>query len=166
MNSLHKYGLENLLNLKYKRKIGFIDNDKSLIKNIETILIKENIDDKLNFIIIEKNNSTDFSMKWHLDDAQIILHKNNYDKSLFKEQIFISRKKAINYPSKKPILSLIIYLSEYGDDFTGGTFEFVDEIIFPKRNMYLLFDSKEVHRVNMIKSGIRKNILIKFYNDY
>ena len=41
--------------------------------------------------------------------------------------------------------------------------EFVDQQIIPKKNWILFFSSKEVHRVLAIKTGIRKNILIKFY---
>ena len=163
MDNLYKYGLSVLESIKFTRKIGFIDDSLSIDENIKSILEKN----KINFTsykIIEKSNEKGFYMKWHLDDAQIINHKNKLDfKKVLKSQHFISNKKSINYLHQKPLYSLIIYFSEYNTDFTGGSFEFVDKKIFPQKNMYLLFDSNEVHRVNIITSGVRKNILIKFY---
>lgn len=63
-----------------------------------------------------------------------------------------------------PIYSLVIYESNYGNDFDGGTLEFVDgTIIEPKRGMYVLFDSREVNRVNEVTDGVMDIILITFY---
>ena len=75
----------------------------------------------------------------------------------------ISDKKMLVYREQKPTYTLMVYESSYGTDFDGGTLEFVDgTIIEPKRGMYILFDSREVHRLNEIISGERNSILIKF----
>ena len=165
MSKLQKYG-QNLLNdneiIKNNRKIGIIDNytklDEDIIKNLN-LLNLNNFDYK----IIKKENYEGFFMKWHVDDAQIIKHNkdNNYI-----DQIKINDKQFLHYNKLKPSYSLIIYESDFGIDFKGGSFEFSDgTLIFPKKGMYVFFDSREVHRVNKITNGIRKNYLIKFYKN-
>lgn len=165
MSKLQIYG-QNLLNdnelIKNNRKIGIIDNytklDEDIIKNLN-LLNLNNFDYK----IIKKENYEGFFMKWHVDDAQIIKHNkdNNYI-----DQIKINDKQFLHYNKLKPSYSLIIYESDFGIDFKGGSFEFSDgTLIFPKKGMYVFFDSREVHRVNKITNGIRKNYLIKFYKN-
>ena len=160
MDNLYKYGLSVLESIKFTRKIGFIDESLSIDENIKSILKKN----KINFTsykIIEKSNEKGFYMKWHLDDAQIINH--NKDNNI-KDQTFISNKKAINYKNNPPEYSMIIYESEYEKDFNGGILEFCDGYkIYPKKNMYVFFDSRFVHMVHKISDGVRVNYLIKFY---
>ena len=165
MSKLQKYG-QNLLNdneiIKNNRKIGIINNyttfNDDIIKNLNLINLYN-----YNYKIIEKENYEGFFMKWHVDDAQIIKHNKNNN---FTDQIKITDKQYLHYNKLKPSYSLIIYESDFGNDFVGGSFEFSDgTIIFPKKGMYIFFDSREVHRVNKITNGIRKNYLIKFYKN-
>ena len=108
-------------------------------------------------------HTSGYSMKWHIDDAQVINHKKNNN---YNEQIKISERKSLYYPNKKPKYSLIIYGSSYGEDFKGGILEFSNGTkIKPKKNMCVLFDSNEAHYVHTVKSGIRISLLIKFYEN-
>lgn len=159
---LYLHGAKNfaLLKLGEKRKIGIIENYTSFSGMTEKF--KEIIDyEKFDYVICHKENTEGFFMKWHLDDAKVIDHNKN--KSKVHDQIYITETKALYY-KKKPIFSLIVYESDYNIDFTGGTLEFIDgTTIYPKKGMYVLFDSNELHKVNIIKSGIRSAYLIKFY---
>ena len=159
MNSLLKYGIQFLIenpNIVNERKIGTISNyDIDEIKKLKLIDFQN-----YNYKIINKIHYQNYNMDWHLDDAQIIKHSNK----VYPDQIQIANKKYINYSNEIPEYSMIIYDSEYNIDFKGGTFEFVDKtLIYPKKGLYLFFNSKEVHRVNNIIEGTRKNKLIKFY---
>ena len=98
-------------------------------------------------------------MKYHVDDTQIIKRKQG-----FPDQIKLNHNHYLNYNKKSPLFTLLIYESTFEKDFKGGTLEFADNtIIYPKRGMYILFDSREVHRVHKITKGNRYNLLIKFY---
>lgn len=164
MDCLKEYGKKILSDLVIERTIDILPESvdiKCIEQTIEYISKIVNIDFSLyNMYFCEKENITGFKMKWHVDDAQLIKHKTG---KAFPDQIIVSDKKVLNYNNKKPKYTCIIYLSEYMKDFSGGTIEFVNQIIEPKNRMFIFFDSKEVHRVNIIKNGIRKNYLIKFY---
>jgi hypothetical protein len=57
--------------------------------------------------------------------------------------------------------SLIWYKNE---DFTGGSFQFLNsKKIQPKKNMFIFFDSNQIHCVNKQISGIRIVELYKFF---
>ena len=57
-----------------------------------------------------------------------------------------------------------MYLSNYLLDFQGGQLEFIDgTIIKPIKGDIIIFDSREIHRVNPLKSGIRNCIVMKLY---
>ena len=149
-------------NLINDRKIVFINKEFNE-ENIKDI-IKEIVKDTINFndyfmYIVKKENKEGFFMKWHVDDAQLIKKKVGY-----KDQIKVSDKYYLHYNKEVPIYTLIIYESTYNNDFSGGILEFADNIkIKPKKGMYILFNSKEVHRVHKILKGMRINYLIKFY---
>lgn len=144
-------------NLKSYRKINII-NDFT-IDNLKDII---NIDE-YNYDIIKKENIKGYYMNWHLDNAKVMNHKKNFIGKTYNQQP-ISDRHAIYYYLKKPDFSLIIYNSTYNKDFTGGTLEFIDGLkIYPDKGLYILFDSREIHKVNKIKSGIRNSYLIKFY---
>jgi hypothetical protein len=183
LSVIEKYGksiLDQNPDIINKRVIGTISEIWNEIPSdysnmiIHTFL--ENILYKLNFIniddynykIIEKINKSGYSMKWHIDDCQILKHSNKMAKfkNTLTNQFFISSRQSICYNDNGtiPLYSLIIYDSDYNIDFQGGSLEFVDGLkIYPKRGLYIFFDSREVHRVNKIKSGLRKSILVKFY---
>ena len=159
---LYAKQIYEIYNLKENRKIGIISN--YLEFKIEYLSRIINID-KYNYDIIKKEQSKGYFMKWHFDNAKIIKHKpeliNNY---IDENNIKISNKHILHYYIKKPIYTLIIYESDYDVDFTGGTLEFIDgTIIKPKKGLYVLFDSNELHKVNIMTSGKRINYLIKFY---
>ena len=159
MNKVIKYGkiiLENS-ELKNERKTGFINID---YENFEIHDINSIIDiSNYTIYFMKKENSVDFFMNWHIDDAQIVKRKNGLN-----GQIKISDKHYLHYNKNKPIYTIIIYGSNYNIDFEGGLLEFVDgTIIKPKKNYYVLFNSDELHRVHKITKGNRKNILIKLY---
>jgi hypothetical protein len=63
----------------------------------------------------------------------------------------------------EPKYSLIIFESEYNEDFTGGNFEFVNETIIPQYGKFIVFDSREVYKINDVFSGMNNYILIRFY---
>ena len=93
---------------------------------------------------------------------RVIKNKKNTEKK--SEGLSISDRHTLLYYIKKPIYTLIVYDSDYGVDFTGGTLEFIDGLIIkPKKGLYVFFNSNEVHRVNRILSGSRINYLVKFY---
>ena len=164
MSNLENYGKE-LLNknpeILAKRRIGIINNYQEFTNQILEelkLLNMENYEIK----IAKKINQKGFYMKWHIDDAQLIKHNKENTK---KNQIHVINRHYLHYNTDSiPDYTCLIYDSDYNIDFIGGTLEFADHtIIKPKRGMYVFFDSREVHKVNIIKSGIRENYLIKFY---
>jgi hypothetical protein len=111
--------------------------------------------------IIVRENKLGFYMNWHIDDCSVIKH-NTTDKVL-DNNIIMNDKYALFHKKELPKYTMIIYLTGHEDDFLGGEFEFVDKIIKPKKYDVIFFDSREVHRVNTLRKGIRKNILVKFF---
>ena len=151
--------------LKKERIIGEISNYDEFYINLFSNIISF---DKYDYEIVKKTNNCEFYMNWHLDNALIVKNKkntSNISKILSDTScISISDRHTLYYYARKPVYSLIIYESNYGIDFTGGTLEFIDGVIIkPKRGLYILFNSNEVHRVNKILSGTRVNYLVKFY---
>ena len=147
-------------------KIGFYENKDSQnyvsaqinLQELQLPIILENYSIK----IVEKEHRQGFFMKWHMDDGQVIKHNKNTLHRL--SQLIINEKKSIHFQEIPPKYSLIYYLSSYEEDFEGGLFEFCDgRIIQPEKHKYIFFDSRYIHCVHPVKSGIRKNILIKFY---
>ena len=171
MSIIQQYGQE-LLNkdstISSSLKIGLYENKNSQnqvsistpinLQELQLPILPENYSIK----IVEKEHGPGFFMKWHMDDGQVIKHnKNTLPRP---SQLIVNEKKAIHFQETPPKYSLIYYLSSYGEDFEGGLFEFCDgRIIQPEKNKYIFFDSRYIHRVHPVKSGIRKNILIKFY---
>ncbi len=146
-------------NLKKQRKIGIIDE----YTTFDIKLFRDVIDfDNYDYEIVKKTNTNGFFMNWHLDNALVVKNKKTDEKN--PNKLYISDRHTLHYYLKKPIFSLLVYESDYKKDFYGGTLEFIDgEIIKPKKGMYVLFNSDELHKVNKILSGERTNYLIKFY---
>jgi hypothetical protein len=117
---------------------------------------------KFNQKIIYKENKEKYNMKWHCDDCYIQKNKKDfiYDNNNYCK---ISDKYYLVHANSLPIYTMLIYLSDYNIDYTGGELCFVDNILKPNKYDVILFDSCEIHRVNIQKSGLRKNYLIKFY---
>jgi len=167
MNYIYELGKERILNddirnMRYVYNIkDKIDNDQ-MIEMIINIAINE-IKDKKNINlyeysnrIIQRTNDIGFSMNWHIDDCSVYKHKQIFEPNQPK----IKNKYTIFHMEPLPKYSMIIYLT---DNFIGGEFEFIDQLIKPKKYDVIFFDSREVHRVRKLRQGIRQNILIKFY---
>lgn len=138
-----------------------IENEKDLIEEAIKRLPLQLRLNQLERKIFIKEGGKNFSMKWHCDDCSIFKHKDGYN--CLSNNIKLSEKYSLYY-TKLPKYSMIIYLSTYGRDFTGGEFNFVDKTVKPEKYKVLFFDSREVHKVNTVSSGLRKTILVKFYD--
>ncbi len=151
--------------IKKSRKIfnlgTFIDGD--LIENAKFLLNERYNISLINFDmeIIQRENKIGFYQNWHIDDCAVFKHKDTQNKT---NNIPLNDKYSLYHSKPLPTYTMIIYLTSHGTDFIGGEFEFVDQIIKPRKHDVVFFDSKEVHKVNTLRSGIRKNILIKFFD--
>lgn len=138
------------------RKIGDNFSDSDIDKLVDR--------KKYRVVSVKKSTATGYYMNWHYDDAQVIQHKRDVDHIIYSNQEFISDRISIHYRTDRPIYSLIIYHSNHNIDFTGGVFEFSDGIkIYPKKDRFVFFSSKDLHRVTRVLSGTRESTLIKFY---
>ena len=156
---LKDYELEKkrlLINLKDH---NIFDKDE-FINDIINIVKEEHKMDlsKYKYEVIERNNEIGFYMNWHIDDCSIFKHK--HDLSDKENNIPLNDTHSIYHKKILPIYTMIIYLS---DEFEGGEFEFINKVIKPKKYDVIIFDSREVHRVRKLRKGIRKNILVKFF---
>jgi hypothetical protein len=115
--------------------------------------------DQYRYEIVERSSEKGFSMKWHIDDKIVVKRPYNPDTDISLNETY----QLCNRSMDTPVYSSILYLSTYGEDFTGGAFEFVDKVVYPKKHTILFFDSREVHRVQPLTSGIRQTILCKWY---
>lgn len=116
-----------------------------------------------------KENYTNFQMKWHRDDCFVHKHKklhySDITEEFAKNNIILDKecKYTLTHSNTLPIYTGLIYLSDYEKDYTGGEIEFVDMKLKPIKYDVIVFDSREIHRVNIQKSGIRKNLIVKYY---
>lgn len=110
--------------------------------------------------IIYRNNPEGFYLNWHIDDCAVYKHNTTMNKT---NNILLNDKYSLYHKKELPKFTMIIYLTSIDEDFKGGEFEFVNQLIRPKKNDVIFFDSREVHRVRRFRGGERKNILIKFY---
>lgn len=164
MSRIEEYGKKILTKeIKNQRKIGYLKNydnfNLDMLNNIVNEINKFDLNE-ITYYLKRKVHNVDDQMKWHVDDAIVmnVPSNNNYN------NIKINENKQLVYHSQKPIYTLIIYESNYNEDFTGGELEFVDGYrCKPKKGSYIFFNSCEVHKLNKINSGMRKSILIKFY---
>jgi hypothetical protein len=151
-------------NLTSKRIIGTFPNYTEFSPSVLIEIINQIPHFCINdttYYLKTRTHTTGFSMNWHIDDANIM----NIPKDNMYSELAISDKKMLVYQEHKPLYTLMLYENNHGEDFTGGTLEFIDgTIIEPKKGKYVLFDSREVRRLNEIGSGERKSILINFYN--
>lgn len=169
---LYKIGVElndkhNFSQSRHKFNFDFDINGSDtddLIKNfiIDNLnILPEKVE---NAMIVHKNIGED-GLKWHIDDCQIVTRKEppSYDVEKF---IPINSNKYLFFrtPSNKlPYKTILFYSSTYGVDFEGGILRLVDKEIFPKKGEGIMFDSREVHMVTPVKSGIRQITLVKLY---
>ena len=110
-------------------------------------------------------------LNWHIDDCQIVFlnHMPSYNRECYKVISTENRKKYLYFnprtPSKAPSrYTLLFYCSTQGIDFEGGELCLADGMkIIPVKGEGVLMDSREVHMVTPIKSGLRKIVLVKIY---
>jgi hypothetical protein len=166
-SAIYEEGVKRLkeLNLDKNRFIFKINNESKeindLVESAIKLLPKELEINKYTKDINTRKSSDGFYMNWHFDDCAIFKHNKNYQ---FNKNNILLNDKYTLYFSKVPVYTMIIYLSEIDKDFTGGEFNFADKKIKPEKFQVIFFDSKEVHKVNKVKSGERETIIVKFYN--
>lgn len=168
---------EQLVKYRIFTNISHHEWFKILLDNpfdIQNKYLEENI--KLEFpdfndyefeIVYRYNQNNNYNIKWHIDNCVFQKHPIKNIELLHDLQI-ISRDEKYVYCiwkyNKVPKYTIIMYLSNYLLDFQGGQLEFIDgTIIKPRKGDIIIFDSREIHRVNLLKSGIRNCIVMKLY---
>jgi hypothetical protein len=131
---------------------------KDELKNLQTEIIVRN-----------KTKDDNYYFNWHFDDKKLIIHKKHNKDFLHNLEIIYEDDKNIyglynKNNNKNLVYTLIFYTNTHNIDFIGGEFCFIDRIIKPHKGMILLFSSNELHKVNLLNKGIRKAIVVKFYN--
>jgi len=163
---LQEYGKSILTDeIRNIRKVGFIENyekidNKILVKIVNEIGLFDL--NEVTYYLKQKQHVKGDEMKWHADDGIVSRVPENND----YEGTYISHNKMLVYPGNedRPLYTLIVYGSDYGQDFNGGELVFSDDMrIKPRRGMYVFFDSREIHKLETVKSGRRNSTLIKFY---
>jgi hypothetical protein len=156
-NILVEYGKTLLPKVIDKRKLLYFENPEEVIENIDILKIPYS-----KYEIVKRfHTNNEYNLNWHIDNRQLQKHKIE-NKTDNLEIIYLSDKYKYGLWTHKeyPKYTAIIYLTS---DFEGGEFCFVDKIIKPKRGDIIIFDSREVHKVNKLKSGIRNCYVIKFF---
>jgi hypothetical protein len=98
----------------------------------------------------------------HVDDCNLIKIKKDFQEMDNKKIYYKNDKYCLMYYNKLPTYTLLYY-TDVNNCF-GGELNIMNyKIIKPENDMFILFDSKIPHSVNLLKEGIRKNIIIKFY---
>ena len=132
--------------------------------------------------MLERNfDSVDYTdLKWHIDDVQVvdrkIIYKNQERYWNIKGNKYLYSSTGTGLCPRRrsghqrcpsgmiPLYTCVLYFSDFGHDFTGGEFRFVDGTsIKPQRGMGICFDSREVHMVTPVKSGHRESMVVKLY---
>lgn len=136
----------NNINLIIKPYINFAETYEQ-IENI--ILEKLNINlQNFTYEVVNRETKEGFKMKYHRDNYLLRRYEDGYKFLLFDDCAI-------------PTYSLIWYKNE---DFTGGSLEFIDNnLIKPKKNMFIFFDSNHLHKVNKQLSGFRIVTIYKYY---
>ena len=167
MNLLQEYGQEliaknNLIDKRYIYYYDFELTHDNILKFCE-----EKLNRKINnYIIINKKFQDKQSLKYHIDDCQLVKIRTgpeyNQDKYIhIKDNYYLFVNNQYN---KIPEATFIFYESTYDIDFTGGILVLSDKTnIYPKKNMCILIDGCEVHKVTPIINGKRKSTIVKMY---
>ena len=138
-------------------KIGKRDSLSSIL-NCDLPFDTYNYNMKVSF----KTHKSGFSMKMHVDDCNLIKIKKDFQEMDNKKIYYKNDKYCLMYYNKLPTYTLLYY-TDVNNCF-GGELNIMNyKIIKPENDMFILFDSKIPHSVNLLKEGIRKNIIIKFY---
>jgi hypothetical protein len=169
MTNLQEYGLHliNRYNLKEKRlyfTFNYNDLSNNVLIDFISNLINKNITE---YEIINRTFNNNENLNYHIDDCQIVKLKEK-PKYNQEKYIQINNNKYLfinNKYNKLATYTCVLFLSTYNIDFTGGEFMFADDtIIYPIQYNGIIFDGREVHKVNNINSGKRETIVIKIYN--
>ncbi len=134
----------------YRKKIDIYNNYSDSLNDIfHKILLNCNINLKdYDYDCITRETNPGYKMKYHRDNYMLRKFKTKY--------LFIPFS-----DSNIPDYSLLWYKN---DDFTGGSLEFLSgEVIKPEKNLFVFFDSNDIHRVNIQISGKRIVEIYKFY---
>ena len=167
MNLLQEYGQELIskYNLTDKRSMYYYDFE--LTHDNILRFCEQKLNKKINnYEIINKEFQDKQSLKYHIDDCQIIKMKIE---PLYNKEKYIHIKDNYylfvnNQYNKIPEATFIFYESTYDIDFTGGILVLSDKTnIYPKKNMCILIDGCEVHKVTPIINGKRKSTILKMY---
>ena len=144
-------------NIKNDININYIDSLSQAFTHIPFDLYDYKM--KISF----KNHKSGFYMNWHIDDCVRIKKKQN-DNFILKNKskiFFENEKQLLLYNNKLPEYTLLYYSNV--DNANGGYLIFPGLKIKPKNNMMILFPSHIPHCVTKLYSGVRKNVIIKFY---
>jgi Rps23 Pro-64 3,4-dihydroxylase Tpa1-like proline 4-hydroxylase len=160
------YGQKLLLenpDIKVKRRIISTNTCLSEIDDILK-LVKGYVEnfDSYKIVTLFKQKTKGDIMKPHVDDHQ----KVNLKKLIKNPEKYIHMHgdTYLFCNDMTPVFSIIYYCTTHKQDFCGGKLVFADGVeITPESGMIVIFDSREVHSVTSITSGIRKNWLIKLY---
>jgi len=164
INTITEFDEENTKTIFEKELHNIINNldipieYREELKNLETEIIVRN-----------KTKDDNYYFNWHFDDKKLIVQSKKNKDSLHNLEIIYKDDKNIyglynKNNDKKLVYTLIFYTSTHNIDFIGGEFCFIDKIIKPQKGMILLFHCDELHKVNLLNSGKRKAIVVKFYN--
>lgn len=168
---IYQYGkdlLEQDPTIKSNRVYFNFDTDKinklDITQQFNTSPFLSEIIDKNNLPITSGFTSKTFfklcspgqSMGWHQDDIAVYRNSKKHITQDNPDRFTLYTKKAPKY-------SMVMYLSTIGIDFEGGEFCFTDINIKPNQGMGIFFDSRDVHKITEVKSGLRKSCVVKFY---
>jgi len=134
----------------YEKKVDEFISKSNTIENIYQQVLKErNIDLKqYEKIEVERNTKKGYKLSFHKDHYMIRKFKTKY--------------KFIQFDKDPPVLYTLIWYKEV--ECSGAEFVFYpNKIIKPERNMFIFFDSNQLHKVNLQRDGTRKIIIYKFY---
>jgi hypothetical protein len=117
-------------------------------------------------VVIVHKTLPETGLKWHIDDCQITNRKEPPSYNL-EQYIHLEGSKYLyfNTPTKRlPRFTVLFYSSTFGEDFTGGILCLSDGVqVFPKAGYGYMMDSREVHMVTPVKSGVRRVSVVKIY---
>ena len=134
-----------------------IDDTEYIKLVIDTIKSKLNIDlSQYETKITDRTNKDNFKLGYHIDGYRV----DEFDKKRKISDTYKWRSISIN----PPVFSCLTYYSDFNIDFKGGTLEFIDgKIIKPQKGLFVFLNSKDIHRVNRLISGERKNKFLTFH---
>ena len=158
------YNLINRDELEYLRQVCN-DFDNRQIDKVE-------FDDKTNFYnrLILKQTDVQSYQNTLVNFLKGVINTHNFDvlelprSDSWINKVIPETNKNDAFHVDDSFLTAVTYLNE---DFTGGNFEYIDEVgrrvrIKPKTNMTLIMDKTLSHRVTPVKTGTRFSLITFF----